>query len=129
MEQHDPILDGLLVVRSQLGDAAAFGLLVEQWQRCFVAYARRLTGDAHAADEVVQDTWASIISRLRALHDPQAFATWAFCILRNKCTDWHRANARRERAGGAAAYQPRSKGDPALGRGEGSPRESLPHGA
>jgi len=113
MEQRDPTLDGLLVVRSQRGDAAAFGLLVEQWQGRFVACARRLTGDGHAAHDVVQDTWAAIIDRLRALQDPQAFASWAFRILRNKCTDWHRANARRERANRTAARELRSKGDTA----------------
>jgi RNA polymerase sigma-70 factor (ECF subfamily) len=107
MEQRDPALDGLLVVRSQRGDAAAFGLLVERWQGRFVSTARRLTGDEHAALDAVQETWATIINRLGSLEDPQAFATWAFAILRNKCMDWHRGSARRLRAHEAAAQEAR----------------------
>jgi len=116
MEQRDPALDGLLVVRSQRGDASAFGLLVEGWQGRFVSTARRLTGDEHAALDAVQETWAVIIERLRSLEDPQAFATWSFAILRNKCMDWHRRSARRLRAHEAAAREGRPQdeaGEPA----------------
>lgn len=110
MEQRDPALDGLLVVRSQRGDAAAFGLLVERWQGRFVSTARRLTGDEHAAQDAVQESWVAVINRLRSLEDPQAFATWAFAILRNKCMDLHRRSARRLRADQAAAREARPNG-------------------
>jgi RNA polymerase sigma factor (sigma-70 family) len=113
MTQRDPLLDGLLVVRSQRGDAAAFGLLVERWQGRLAASARRLTGDEHAALDAVQETWTTVIRRLRGLHDPQAFATWAYSILRNKCMDWHRANVRRVQAREAAAREARPPADAA----------------
>ncbi len=112
MEQREPALDGLLVVRSQRGDEAAFGLLVERWQARLVASARRLTGDEHAALDAVQETWTAVIRRLRGLRDPQAFATWTYSILRNKCTDWHRRSSRRRRAHREAAQEAARPLDP-----------------
>jgi RNA polymerase sigma factor (sigma-70 family) len=113
MAQGDPALDGLLVVRSQRGDAAAFRRLVERWQGRLASSARRLTGDEHAALDAVQETWTTVIRRLRGLHDPQAFATWAYRILRNKCIDLHRRNARRAEVHEAAAREARPPADPA----------------
>jgi RNA polymerase sigma-70 factor (ECF subfamily) len=98
MEQRDPAQDEFLVVRCQRGDAAAFGLLVERWQGRLVSTAQRLTGDEHAALDAVQETWTTIINRLRGLDAPDAFPTWALRILRNKCMDLHRRSARRRRA-------------------------------
>jgi RNA polymerase sigma factor (sigma-70 family) len=112
MEQRDPMLDGLLVVRSQRGDAAAFGLLVERWQGRLASSARRLVGDEHAALDAVQETWEAVIRRLGGLRDPQAFATWVYSILRNKCMDWHRRSSRRLRAHQEAALEAARPPDP-----------------
>ena len=52
----DRVLDEMLVIRCQEGSQTAFELLVRRWQRSLWRYARRLTGSADAAWDVMQET-------------------------------------------------------------------------
>ncbi len=87
--------DALLVLRCQEGNADAFAQLVARWHGRLRAHARRLTGDDHAADDVLQETWASVVSGIRSLEDVDAFPKWVFRITTNKCRDWVRRRQRR----------------------------------
>ena len=53
MGTESQIRDALLVLRCQQGDARAFADLVLRWRSRLWAHARRLTGDVHAADDVI----------------------------------------------------------------------------
>jgi RNA polymerase sigma factor (sigma-70 family) len=92
MEKRGPdrILDELLVLRCQEGDSKALNLLARKWQPTLWRYARRQTGEAEAASDIVQDTWLAIIRNLWRLRDPAAFRAWIFGILHRKTADWLR---------------------------------------
>ncbi len=90
---HEDIQDELLVLRCQEGDSAALEALIARWQPRFGRLAWRLTGQREAARDIVQDVWLAIVRGLRRLDDPALFRTWAYRIVKNKCTDWIRRRA------------------------------------
>ncbi len=86
------------------------GLLAEdQWIR---RLARKLAGDAHAAEDLVQDTWAAALDARESAR-PRALRPWLRGILRNLWSDaksMHAARARREqRVARAEALEPTSE--------------------
>jgi len=98
MSSHQRIADELLVLRCQEGDAAAFEPLVQRWQERLWRHAWRLTGDADAAWDAVQEGWIAISRGLPRLHDPAAFPAWAYQIVSHKCRDWLRRRNRQRRS-------------------------------
>lgn len=90
--------DRLLVLRSQEGDAAAFGELVRRWQERLWRHAWRLTGDRDAAWDALQETWIAVGSGIAHLEDAAAFPAWVYRITSNKCRDWIRREGRRNKA-------------------------------
>lgn len=102
----DDILDEVLVVQSQLGDAAAFARLVRRWQGRVLRRARHLTGDREAAEDVAQESWMAVIRGLRSLRDPARFPAWTLQIVANKSRDWVRREGARRRATGRAEGEP-----------------------
>jgi RNA polymerase sigma-70 factor, ECF subfamily len=72
----------LLVLRCQAGDEAAFAELVERFHPRLAYYVRRLLGDAHAAEDVLQDVWLTVYRKLATLRDPQALRIWLYRIAR-----------------------------------------------
>lgn len=90
MGTESQIRDALLVLRCQQGDARAFADLVLRWRSRLWAHARRLTGDVHAADDVLQESWAAVAAGLGRLADTDAFPKWVFQIVTNKAHDWIR---------------------------------------
>jgi RNA polymerase sigma factor (sigma-70 family) len=92
--QPEHILDELLVLASQDGDARALEALVRRYQQRLLRHAQRLTGSVDAAGDVTQETWLAIARGLRRLDDPARFRAWAFRILTHKAADWIRKRQR-----------------------------------
>ncbi|MHC4618560.1 MAG: RNA polymerase sigma factor [Planctomycetota bacterium] len=86
------IIDQLLVMDAQDGDARAMEKLVGRWQKRLWQHAYRLVGDTEAAWDIMQQTWLGIIKGLRRLHDPADFKAWAYRITTNKAIDWIKKN-------------------------------------
>lgn len=82
------IIDQLLVMDAQDGNAEALDVLVERWQKRLWQYVLRLTGDTQAAWDVTQQTWLDIIKGLGKLNDPECFKAWVYRIATNKSIDW-----------------------------------------
>jgi RNA polymerase sigma-70 factor (ECF subfamily) len=82
------VVDDLLVLASQAGDASAFERLVARWHPRILRHARRLTGDADAASDVAQDTWIAVVRGLPRLRDPARFGAWALRIAGWRAADW-----------------------------------------
>ncbi len=110
MRRPEQVLDELLVLRCQGGDAAALELLAERWQPCLLRLARRLTQSAEA-DETVQEAWVAIARGLGRLEDPAHFGTWAYRIVARKSADWIRRRQRGRRLAAEIAREPAA--DPA----------------
>jgi RNA polymerase sigma-70 factor (ECF subfamily) len=84
----EQIIDQILVMDAQDGDAQAMEQLVGRWQKRLWQHAFRLVGDTEAAWEITQQTWLGIIKGLRKLRDPADFRAWAYRITTNKSIDW-----------------------------------------
>jgi RNA polymerase sigma-70 factor (ECF subfamily) len=80
----DRIYERVLVVRCQAGDGAAFTELVERYHHRLRAFLRRMLGDAHAAEDAVQDAWLDAFRGVGRLHDPAAFEAWLFRVARDR---------------------------------------------
>lgn len=113
--QVDQVRGELLVLRCREGDAAAFEALVDAWQERLWRHARRLTGDADAAYDILQEAWIAIGRRIDRLLDPAAFPAWAYRIVSNKCRDWIRRESRRRKGmqSYAAMWASENHGGPA----------------
>ncbi len=86
--------DGELLARIGRGDEEAFTLLWRRLSGPVLALGRRMLGDDAAAEDVAQDTFATIW-RAAATFDPERGAplAWVFTIARNAARD----TARRRR--------------------------------
>lgn len=82
----DRLYERLLVLRCQAGDdAAAFEELVGCYGPRLRFYLRKMVGgDAHRAEDVLQDVWFDVFRGITRLNDPAALATWLYRIARDR---------------------------------------------
>jgi RNA polymerase sigma-70 factor, ECF subfamily len=80
------IYEQTLVVRSQIGDEAAFQELLTLYSPRLHAFARKMLGaDAiDRADDLLQEIWVAIFRSLPSLLDVTKFRAWAFRIVRDR---------------------------------------------
>ena len=79
-------------------DPEACAKLVEAYQvRLFTFFVRR-TGDAHAAEDLFQDTCLKILNSMETYHHEGRFEAWVFTIAHRLVVDWTRRTSRREQA-------------------------------
>jgi RNA polymerase sigma-70 factor (ECF subfamily) len=74
----------VLVVRCQAGDRAAFEQLIELYQPRLRYFLRRMVGDEHHADDLLQTVWLEVYRGLARLKDPGAFAAWLYQVARHR---------------------------------------------
>jgi len=83
--QLDRLYERVLVLRCQTGDEAAFAEIVARYTPRLRIYLRQmLGGDAHAADDALQDVWLDVLRSLGRLQDVGAFAAWLYRIARDR---------------------------------------------
>lgn len=80
----DRLYERLLVVRSQTGDDRAFAELVERYHARLRYFLRKLLGDLHTAEDVLQNTWLDAFKSLGRLNDAGAFPAWLYRIARDR---------------------------------------------
>ena len=80
------IYEQTLVVRSQIGDEAAFRELLTLYSPRLQAFAgKMLTGDvSHRVEDLLQESWVAIYRSLPSLLDITKFRSWAFRITRDR---------------------------------------------
>src|SRR5436305_229747 len=66
----------VLVRQAQAGDRAAFGRLVEQFQRTVHAICLRRLGNPSEAVEMTQEVFLHVMGRIDQLREPERFAGW-----------------------------------------------------
>jgi RNA polymerase sigma-70 factor (ECF subfamily) len=74
-----------VLARACAGDHAAFATLVEAYYPRALRFATQLLGDAHDAEEVVQDSWLRVHDALPRFIAGAPFDPWFFRILANRC--------------------------------------------
>jgi RNA polymerase sigma-70 factor (ECF subfamily) len=75
--------DFTFISRCQKGDAEAFGVLVERYQKKMFNIAFRMTGDYEEAGEVVQEAFLSAFRAIKKFRGEATFATWMTSIVLN----------------------------------------------
>ena len=83
--------DVQLIHKILSGDDAAFGVLVEKYQKSVHALAWRKIQDFHYAEEIMQDTFLRAYKKLSTLKNPDQFAGWLHVIANRLCIDWMRS--------------------------------------
>jgi RNA polymerase sigma-70 factor (ECF subfamily) len=86
--EKEHIIDQILVMDAQDGDADAMEKLVSRWQKRLWCYAYRLSASTDGAWEITQEAWIAIIKGLQRLNDPANFVAWAYRIVTYKSCDW-----------------------------------------
>ena len=82
--------DVQLVRKILSGDDAAFGILVEKYQKSVHTLVWRKIGDYHYAEDLTQDAFLQAYKKLSTLKDPNQFAGWLYVIANRLCIDWMR---------------------------------------
>ena len=96
--------DEALVARLREGDAAAGDVLVKRYHRPLLRYLQRLVSSDHVAEELLQQTWLSVLDhldRFDAGSTRGGFKAWLFRIATNKVNDVWRSRGRERSAGDA----------------------------
>jgi RNA polymerase sigma-70 factor, ECF subfamily len=88
--------DAMLVRRVLDGDPHAFTTLVDRHAAACLRFATRMLGDRADAEDATQETLLRAYRALARYEDREAFRTWLFTILVNRCRT---AAARRARRG------------------------------
>jgi len=83
MDLAKSLAEEVLILRCQLGDRRAFAELIKRYGRSLRYFLRSLLGDSEAAEDVFQDTWLTVIRKIKTLKSAQAFSTWLYRIARN----------------------------------------------
>src|SRR5471032_2988212 len=98
-----PDSENTLVRYAQRGDRPAFYELVRRTSRLVYARLYLDTGDAHAAEDLLQETLLTAYKTLGQLTDPDKFRAWLLRIAQNAMIDAARHNSRQKRTPDLAA--------------------------
>jgi RNA polymerase sigma-70 factor (ECF subfamily) len=114
MAEEVAVSDAMAVERTLGGDRDAYRVLVERHSRTLYRMAYRMTGNAHDAEEVVQESFLRAYQKLKQFAGNANFGTWVYRIAANYAIDRIRQRnaeeARRESPGRAG--QPSLEVDP-----------------
>jgi RNA polymerase sigma-70 factor (ECF subfamily) len=91
-----PQTDAATVAMARDGDSEAFRVLVERHSRAVYRLAHRLTGNAHDAEDVVQETFLKAYRQLGRFESRANFGTWLHRIAVNCSIDLIRSRPQRE---------------------------------
>ena len=91
-----PQSDAAAVALARDGDSEAFRALVERHGRAVYRLAYRMTGSAHDAEDVVQETFLKAYKQLPRFESRANFGTWLHRIAVNCSIDLIRARPHRE---------------------------------
>jgi RNA polymerase sigma-70 factor (ECF subfamily) len=86
-----------------MGDREAFEQLVRRTARGLHARLYLETGDAHQAEDLVQETYLTAWRGIRKLTDAKAFRPWLHSIARTALLDSVRRQSRKKRSGPTAS--------------------------
>ena len=95
----NPVLmtDDMLVRRVLDGDTAAFTALVDRHAAACTRFATRMLGNREDAEDAVQESFLRAYRSLARYEERQAFRTWLFQILVNRCRTAAVRRQRRQR--------------------------------
>lgn len=90
-------IDQPLLQNVRSGNSDAWAEVVSQYQGRLTAFARRRLHQRADADDVVQETFLSLLKSLDSFRGESSLETWLFQLLRRRIADAHRRAGRDER--------------------------------
>lgn len=87
----DKSIDADLVEQFQSGNVSALEILVKRWHKKFCKKAFWIVKDADQSKDIAQDSWKTILTKIKDLKDPNSFGSWAIRIVYSKTFDAIRA--------------------------------------
>jgi RNA polymerase sigma-70 factor (ECF subfamily) len=84
MKPTQEFIDQILILRCQVRDQRAFEELIDRYQRPLRYFIARLVGNPDLADEVSQETWLTVLSKIHTLRSAATFRVWLYRIARNR---------------------------------------------
>lgn len=82
--------DRVLASAARAGDQQAFESLVRRHGAALYRYARRMTGDTEAVNDIVQETFVAAWRQIANFRAESSVRTWLFAICARKVADSHR---------------------------------------
>jgi RNA polymerase sigma-70 factor (ECF subfamily) len=79
-----------LIAACKEGDQTAFNLLVWRWEKPLFNFTYKYVGDAHLAQDLVQETFIRVLKSIHQYEHRAAFSTWLYRIAINLCKDHFR---------------------------------------
>ena len=98
MTSSDDLLQ-TLVAKAKTGDGHAFAELSEPHRQRLPRYLVTMTGDTHAADDLVQDSLERAFAKLGELRQAERFGSWLLSIACNRCRTHLRQQVQRAHGG------------------------------
>ncbi|NIT36019.1 MAG: sigma-70 family RNA polymerase sigma factor [candidate division Zixibacteria bacterium] len=87
--------DAELAAAVAAGDAASFEQLVKKYERPVLSTIYRYVGDRVAAEDVAQEVFLKVWSRINTFKRRSTFSTWLYRIVANECLNFRDRRARR----------------------------------
>jgi len=84
MNPSDQLIEQVLILRCQTGDKDAFVELIGRYQAPLRYFISRLSANNEMTEDIFQETWLTVITRICSLKRNEAFPTWLYRIARNK---------------------------------------------
>jgi RNA polymerase sigma-70 factor (ECF subfamily) len=85
-----------LLVRFRRGETEAFGVLVRRYERELYGYLRRYLGDGDLADDVFQNTFLQLYTKIGHYEAGRPVRPWLYTIATHQAIDALRRNARHQ---------------------------------
>lgn len=86
--------DEALMLQFRDGDEKAFRLLYQRYRAPLMRFCHRLTGHAHEAEEIFQETWIAVIDSRARYSVRSRFVTFLFAIAHRRAADGWRKRSR-----------------------------------
>ena len=84
------VRDEELCRQLQVGNEAAMEALVHRHHRAIFVYLYRMTGDAHTAEDLAQEAFIRLCTRIVSYRYPSPFLPWLYTIAHNLYKDWRK---------------------------------------
>jgi RNA polymerase sigma-70 factor (ECF subfamily) len=82
-----PCSDEELLIRFRQGDTEAFGVLVRRYERELFGYLRRYLGDSNLADDVFQNTFLQLYTKIGQYEAGRPVRPWLYTIATHQAID------------------------------------------
>ncbi len=84
----------ILFVKSRGRDLSAFNKIVDRYQKRVTQVSLRYLRNLELAEEVTQDVFIKVYSKLDTLENPKQLKSWILRITQNTCTDFYKKQKR-----------------------------------